>query len=129
VWDVWLREYLPALTTRSKWQARVRNLAINDLVLIIDRDMPRDHWRMGRVIEVFKGKNNCVRAANILTIHKKQKDHQGLFRGLKGDLQLRAKDTVVIQRPVTGLVLLRPSDQEPALPLPLRRDAVVEEDA
>jgi hypothetical protein len=33
VWDAWLRKYLPALTTRSKSQSRVRNLAINYLVL------------------------------------------------------------------------------------------------
>ena len=48
-WKIWTREYLPALTTRAKWQSAQRNAQVGDLVLIVDNNLPRGEWRTGRI--------------------------------------------------------------------------------
>ena len=40
-WSRWLREYVPTLQHRHKWLLKKRNLAVNDLVLIVDNSVPR----------------------------------------------------------------------------------------
>jgi hypothetical protein len=126
-WKVWLREYLPALTTRAKWQSISRNAAVNDLVLVLDHQMPRDHWRLGRVIQVFTGRNGRVRSCRLRTIRRKKFDGRaGKVVGLRGDTIIRQEDKVFIDRPVTQLVLLRAADQEPALLPPAQVPAVTD---
>ena len=39
-WARWLREYLPLLQERKKWILRRRNLAVNDLVLVVTENAP-----------------------------------------------------------------------------------------
>ena len=41
VWQRWLREYLPTLQQRQKWVLNRRNLSVNDLVLVVDKNSPR----------------------------------------------------------------------------------------
>ncbi len=42
-WRRWLKEYLPALQVRSKWQHSRRNLAVNEIVLVfLSRTLPVD---------------------------------------------------------------------------------------
>ena len=48
-WARWLREYLPLLQERKKWVLKRRNLAVNDLVLVVTENAPRGHWLLGRV--------------------------------------------------------------------------------
>ena len=48
-WSRWLKEYLPTLQLRQKWTRTHRNLSINDVVLIVDKGLPRNVWFMGRV--------------------------------------------------------------------------------
>ncbi|XP_070562373.1 uncharacterized protein [Ptychodera flava] len=40
-WKRWIREYLPSLQQRQKWLKPKRNLAVGDLVIIIDENAPR----------------------------------------------------------------------------------------
>ncbi|XP_072171548.1 uncharacterized protein [Diadema setosum] len=63
-WRRWVREYLPSLQQRQKWQEVARNLQLGDLVLIVD-DQPRNKWLMGRVMETFPGKDNLVRSVRV----------------------------------------------------------------
>ena len=65
-WRRWTREYLPALQQRQKWSTPVRNLAVGDIVLIME-DLPRNQWLMGRVVETFPGRDNLVRTAKVKT--------------------------------------------------------------
>ena len=49
-WNRWLSEYLPLLQERKKWVLKWRNLAVNDLVLVVTEKLPRGHWLLGRVL-------------------------------------------------------------------------------
>ena len=40
-WRRWMKEYLPNLIERRKWMTPRRNLAVNDLVLVVDPATPR----------------------------------------------------------------------------------------
>ncbi|XP_011672748.2 uncharacterized protein LOC100889831 [Strongylocentrotus purpuratus] len=54
-WKRWIREYLPSLQQRQRWQQPERNLQVGDVVLIADGTVPRCCWLMGRVLEVYPG--------------------------------------------------------------------------
>ena len=66
-WKRWLHEYLPTLQQRQKWLRPQRNLAINDLVILVDENVPRGHWLLGRVTKVFPGRDGLVRVAEVKT--------------------------------------------------------------
>ena len=60
-----MKEWLPMLNIRSKWVDSRRDLKVDDLVLAISTDQPRGHWSLGRITEVFPGKDTHVRVAKI----------------------------------------------------------------
>ena len=66
-WQRWLGEYLQTLQERSKWLKRRRCLTVGDLVLVVDENVHREKWPLGRVIEVFHGRDGYVRSAKVLT--------------------------------------------------------------
>ena len=66
-WNRFVNEYLPTLTTRKKWCKNVRNIKFGDLVLMIDRDIPRGNWKLGRIQETFEGDGGNVRVARVKT--------------------------------------------------------------
>ena len=66
-WNRWIREYLPLLQERKKWILKRRNLAVNDLVLVVTEKLPRGHWLLGRVVKVFPGPDGLVRTAEVKT--------------------------------------------------------------
>lgn len=67
VWRRWLREYLPTLNPRRKWQIEEPSLKVHDVVLVIDPTSPRGHWPLGRVTEVLPGPDGVVRTARVTT--------------------------------------------------------------
>ena len=44
------------VTAMPKVEKPQRNLAVNDIVLLLDEDTPRSSWPLGQVIEVY---SNC----------------------------------------------------------------------
>ena len=66
-WKRWLREYLPTLLTRQKWTMEEAPIKIGDMVLIIDYQAPRNHWRRGTVSHVFTSNDGQVRIAEVKT--------------------------------------------------------------
>ena len=66
-WTRWQREYLPLLQDRKKWIQKRRNLAVNDLVLVVTENAPRGHWLLGRVTRVSPGQDGLVRTAEVKT--------------------------------------------------------------
>ncbi|XP_043245891.1 uncharacterized protein LOC122393710 [Amphibalanus amphitrite] len=64
-WKRWLREYVPNLVYRRKWTREDRNLTPGDLILLAEDGVPRGHWPLGRVIEVFPGRDGRVRSARV----------------------------------------------------------------
>ena len=66
-WKRWISEYLPTLTEREKWLKDQRDVRVGDLVLILDENVPRNKWNLGRVTEVFVGRDSRVRSAKVKT--------------------------------------------------------------
>lgn len=66
-WKRWLKEYLPTLQQKGKWTQVKRNLAPGDLVLVAEDNVHRGQWPLGRVIEVYFGKDGYARSAKIKT--------------------------------------------------------------
>ena len=66
-WKRWLKEYLPTLQERAKWMKPRRSLEIGDLVLIADENVHRGKWPLGKVVDVFRGKDGYVRSAKVQT--------------------------------------------------------------
>ena len=66
-WKRWMREYVPTLIERRKWMEPRRNLAVNDLVLVIEPNTPRGHWPLARVVKPLPGPDGVVRAALVCT--------------------------------------------------------------
>ena len=67
-WRRWTREYLPSLQQHQKWNKSQRNLAVNDIVLLLDENTPCSIWPLGRVIEVYSNRRDgLVRSAKVKT--------------------------------------------------------------
>ena len=66
-WKRWLKEYLPALQERAKWMKPRRSLEVGDLVFIADENVHHRKWPLGKVVDVFRGKDGHVRSAKVQT--------------------------------------------------------------
>ena len=49
----WLKEYLPMLVQRRKWNYPTQNLNVGNLVVIQTDNIPRSHWPLGHIIETY----------------------------------------------------------------------------
>ncbi|XP_070531583.1 uncharacterized protein [Ptychodera flava] len=67
VWKRWNREYLSLLQNRGKWWTRHGNVKVNDIVTLVDPANPRGHWPLGRIEEVYPGRDGCVRTVKVLS--------------------------------------------------------------
>ena len=88
-WRKWVNLYLPELQKRSKWLDVVRDIAVNDLVMICDQNTPRNVWPLAIVTEVNVGRDNHVRS-----------------------VRLRTRATELV-RPITKLILLEANTDKP----------------
>ena len=70
IWKRWMQEILPTLGPRQKWTTDNRNFEKDDEVLIVDKNLPRYRWNIGRVTEVYPGRDGVVRVVDV-------KDNQG----------------------------------------------------
>jgi len=62
-----LSEYLSSLQERQKWTKPRRNFAVGDLVLIADEGVHRGQWPLGRVVEVYPGRDGFTRSVKVAT--------------------------------------------------------------
>ena len=65
----------PIFSNRAykKWAQITPALQVGDIVLVSDDRLPRLRWKLGRIQELFKGRDGLVRSALIRT-------SQGVFR-------------------------------------------------
>jgi hypothetical protein len=64
-WRRWMREYLPELIGRDKWQQHTRPMRIGDKVLIVDENTRRGHWPIGVVTKLFPGDGGVIRKVSV----------------------------------------------------------------
>jgi len=86
-WQRWSADYLANLRKYAKWHKPSRNLSVGDIVVVNEGGMVPTAWPLGRVTEVFSGKDGLVRVVNVKT-------KCGIFK-----------------RPVHKLALLLPDEQ------------------
>ena len=66
-WALWMLHFTPNLQARGKWFKTRENLAVGDIVLIIDPNIARSKWNMAVVEEVYPGTNRLVRSTKVKT--------------------------------------------------------------
>ena len=66
-WKCWSREVFPSLVHRKQWQVEGRNLQVNDVVLVADSITVRGKWSIGRITEVFPGRDGRIRNLKVKT--------------------------------------------------------------
>ena len=66
-WNRWKKDYLPSLNLRKKCTQKNRNFRVGDLVIISSNRVPRSHWLMGRIIEVYSGHDGVARSVKLKT--------------------------------------------------------------
>ncbi|XP_044315306.1 uncharacterized protein LOC123037686 [Drosophila rhopaloa] len=66
-WSRWKEEYLSLLQQRSKWRTSGPALAVNDVVLVKDENLPPMKWPLARIMELVSGRNGVARVAVIRT--------------------------------------------------------------
>ena len=81
-WKRWIKEYLPTLQRRSKWNQVRESLKQGDLVLVVDETVPRGQWPTGIIQSVKESNDGLVRSAVVKTA-----------KGMK-------------ERPITNIVVL-----------------------
>lgn len=66
-WRTWQRDYLHTLQQRAKWFISKPNININDLVILVEPNLPPLQWRLGRVQTVHPGSDGVVRVVTVKT--------------------------------------------------------------
>ena len=66
-WQRWIREYLPLLQKRQKWNRSRRNFASGDIVLVVNETTPRSSWPFARITDVYVDANGHVRKVKLRT--------------------------------------------------------------
>ena len=94
-WTRWRNEYLALLQPRSKWTEPTRNIAVGDVVLIVDDCVPRNQWKLAKVIEVNQSEDDLVRSVRIQ-----------LATGHLNNKGQRSSELSIITRPIHKLILL-----------------------
>lgn len=85
-WKRWLREYLPLLQERQRWNKERRSLMSGDIVLITDPTAPRSSWLLGKVLQTYPDRKGLVHSAQVQT------------------------KTSIVDRPVTKLCLMQEAE-------------------
>ena len=66
-WRRWRREFLPTIIQRQKWTDMKRNLLVGDIVIVVNENLPRGKWEMGRVICTYPARHGIVRYVDLKT--------------------------------------------------------------
>lgn len=90
-WKRWTKEYLSLLQERQKWTSKRPNFEVNNLVLVMDVNLPRNEWPLGRIVSVKLGRDNLVRSCSVKIAKLSNKNKL---------------DSTIIDRPVVKLIKL-----------------------
>ena len=71
-WKRWSKEYLNTLLQRQKWSKHARNLQKGDLVLMMEKGVPRGHWSKAVITEIYPDRWDVVRRCQITTANGAQ---------------------------------------------------------
>lgn len=75
-WNRWRKEYLQSLQPRQKWY-ETRDFRMGDIVLLKDPQLPRNHWPMARIVQLYPSEDGRVRKVK-LAIGNRSLDGKGV---------------------------------------------------
>ena len=64
-WNRWRKEFLLNQQQRQKWTKTQPNFEVGDIVLVMDKDAPRNDWKMGRIVDNSPSGDNLVRKVSV----------------------------------------------------------------
>ena len=64
-WRRWMKEVVPEMNRRRKWQQARPDMKVDDVVLVVKQDAPRGDWPIGKITEIFLGGDGHVRVAKV----------------------------------------------------------------
>ncbi|KAI5607859.1 hypothetical protein C0J50_9771, partial [Silurus asotus] len=64
-WSSFVRHNLANLQLRHKWYAETKTLTVGSVVMIVDPQLPRALWLIGKVSKTFPGADGQVRSAEV----------------------------------------------------------------
>ncbi|KAK0142370.1 hypothetical protein N1851_019891 [Merluccius polli] len=96
-WGRWRKEkeYLANITLRQRWHSSRRNVKIGDIVILKEEEIPRNEWRLGRVLDVCEDADGLVRKATVQMGNRKL-----------GNEGQRLTSLSIFERPIHKLVVL-----------------------
>ncbi|MCG8432341.1 MAG: hypothetical protein MJA29_14380 [Candidatus Omnitrophica bacterium] len=56
---------MPSLQPRGKWIEEESNMAVGDVVLMMDRQNPRGNWPLAKIMEVMPSGDGLVRSVKV----------------------------------------------------------------
>ena len=59
IWKCWTREVFPTLVLRKKCHFEKRNVKVDDIVTVADKNAVRSKWVVGRVTNTNPGDDGC----------------------------------------------------------------------
>lgn len=68
-WKRWSREYLATLQNTYKWQYKKNGPQLDDVVLVIDRNLKSQQWQLGRIVKMYPDGTGVVRVVDVKTIN------------------------------------------------------------
>ena len=77
-WHRWLKEWIPSLSPQQKWMKIKKNINPGDVVLVVSPNTPRGQWPLGRILEMYPGRDGYV-----LSVRLQVGDKQYLDRLLR----------------------------------------------
>ncbi|KRZ81129.1 hypothetical protein T08_6443 [Trichinella sp. T8] len=66
-WKRWKTEYIVALNKFQKWPYSNEAPQVGDVVLIDECNVPKNKWKLGKIIELYPGKDGIARTAKLRT--------------------------------------------------------------
>ena len=92
-WKQWQLYYLSSLQERRKWRYKRRNIKVNDIVLLKEKNLKRNYWPTGIITAVKTSRDDFVRSITVT-----------VSTTLNGKIVKKSFD-----RPISEIVLLVPS--------------------
>jgi hypothetical protein len=112
-WSRWQKEYLQTLQKRSKWHMPQTNVAVGDVVLLMDKRLHRSDWPKAIITKTATGPDGFVRTVRVRTSNGSEYD-----RDIRKLALLEAASDMTVT--VATTVDSQPND-EPIAPPQLRR--------
>lgn len=64
-WKRFTERYLPSLQPRQKWQQSSPNLTVGEVVMVVDPQLPRALWPIGKVTRTIPSSDGTIRVAEV----------------------------------------------------------------